>query len=266
MTSGIQTRAHDATWEAGDEIGIFGQPEDESQTAWSNVRYTTTTGNGSFAPAQGVGPIYLPVNDTDVDFVAYYPYTASLTDGVYTVNVTDQSNQSAIDLMAASTRTANRENPAVAFNFVHKLSKIDITFKPGTGMTDADLAGMTVQLSGQQTAATFEVTQPESAVSVTIGEPVTLNLKTSADGKSAEGIVLPSDNYDGVVLHLELADGNSFFNWTLNESQNAQSFEAGKKYVYTITVNRTGLGVSATINDWASGNGEGANRDPLNDE
>lgn len=219
--------------------------------------YTTTDGNGSFAPAQGVGPIYLPVNDTDVDFVAYYPYTANLTDGVYTVDVSDQSDQSAIDLIAAGTQTANRINNTVAFNFEHKLSKIVFTFRAGDGMTDADLAGMTVRLTGQQKTATFNVTNPESTVSVIEGLPATLTLNTSADGTSAEGILLPSNNFDGMMLHLILADGISVFDWMLNESQNATRFEAGKKYVYTITVNRTRLEKTANITDWTSGNDEG---------
>ena len=243
----------DNQWEAGDEIGIFGFPTDADQTAWSNVPYATAVGNGSFAPVANT--IYLPVNDTEVDFVAYYPYSETLTDGVYTVDVTNQSNQAAIDLMAAGTQSANRINSKVAFNFVHKLSKIYITFKAGDGLTDAELAGMTVQLTGQQPKATFDVTQPDGAVNVGTDNPVTLTLNTAADGMSAEGIVLPSTDYGSMVLHLVLADGNSSFNWNLYESE-AESFEAGKKYVYAITVNRTGLGVTATITDWEYGNGE----------
>ena len=254
VTSGIQTRAYDATWEAGDEIGIFGFPTDADQTAWSNVPYATANGDGSFAPVSA--PIYLPVNGSGVDFVAYYPYTGTLTDGVYTVDVTDQSDQAAIDLMASGTRTADRINPEVVFNFEHKLSKIDITFKAGDGMAAADLAGMTVQLTGQQPKATYDVTQPDGAVNVGTDNPVTLTLNTAADGMSAEGIVLPSNNYDSMVLHLVLADGSSFFNWNLYESE-ATSFEAGKKYVYTITLNKTRLDVTASITDWTPGNGEG---------
>ena len=84
----------------------------------------------------------------------------------------------------------------------------------------------------------------------------TLTLNTDADGTSSEGIVLPSANFDGMTIHLELSDEGSFFNWDLNNSQNADKFEAGKKYVYDITVNKTRLDVTATITDWTPGNGE----------
>ena len=238
VTSGIQTRAYDATWEANDPIGIFGYTQTETPMEWSNnVQYVTVTGDGTFAPAQDEVPIYLPIDGTAVDFVAYYPYTQTLADGVYTVDVTDQSDQSAIDLMAAGKQTTDRISHAVAFNFKHKLSKIYLTFKAGEDMTTADLAGMTVQLTGQQTQATFDV------------------LKTTAEGTSAEGIVLPSDNYSGMTLHLVLANNAGYFNWDLNGSD-AEKFEAGKKYVYDITVNKTRLSVTSDITDWTPGNGE----------
>ena len=257
VTSGIQTRAYDATWEANDPIGIFGNTHTETPMEWSNnVQYVTVTGDGTFAPAQDEVPIYLPIDGTAVDFVAYYPYTKTLADGVYTVDVTDQSIQKNIDLMAAGVETTDRVSHSVAFNFVHKLSKIYLTFKAGEDMTTADLAGMTVQLTGQQTAATFDVTQPESEVSVTAGNPFTLNLKTSADGTSAEGIVLPSDDFNAMTLHLVLANNAGYFNWDLNGSD-AEKFEAGKKYVYDITVNKTRLSVTSSITDWAPGNGDG---------
>ena len=254
MTSGIQTRAYDDQWEKGDEIGIFGFTQGDAPTqAHTNVRYVTTGGNGTFTPDGTT--IYLPTDGSSLDFVAYYPHTTDLENGIYTVDVENQSDQSTIDLMAAGTQTADRINNDVAFNFEHKLSKIDITFKAGDGMTDTELAGMTVQLTGQQTAATLDVTQPESTVSVTTGNVATLTLNTTADGKSAEGIVLPSENCASMALHLVLADGSSFFDWNLYESK-AKSFEAGKKYVYAITVNKTRLDVTATITDWAPGNGE----------
>ena len=255
VTSGIQTRAYDDQWEKGDEIGIFGfTQEDAPAQAYTNVRYVTTGGDGAFTPDGTT--IYLPTDGSSLDFVAYYPYTATaMTDGVYTVNVTDQSDQSAIDFMAAGTQTADRSKNTVTFNFEHKLSKIVLTFKPGDGMALSELTGMKVQLTNQQTKALFDVTKPDGEVVVGTNTPATLTLDTDADGTSSEGIVLPSANFDGMTLHLELSNGSSFFNWDLNNSK-ADKFEAGKKYVYDITVNKSRLDVTATIEDWTPGNGE----------
>ena len=254
VTSGIQTRAYDATWEANDEIGIFGFTQgDAPAQAYTNVRYVTTGGDGAFTPDGTT--IYLPTDGSSLDFVAYYPHTTDLENGIYTVDVEDQSDLSTIDLMAAGMQTANRINNTVTFNFEHKLSKIVLTFKPGDGMALSELTGMKVQLTNQQTLATFDVTQPDGEVVVGTNTPATLTLNTTDDGMSSEGIVLPSANFDSMTLHLELKDGGSFFNWDLNNSK-ADKFEAGKKYVYDITVNKSRLDVTATIEDWAPGNGE----------
>ena len=254
VTSGIQTRAYDATWEANDEIGIFGFTQgDAPAQAYTNVRYVTTGGDGAFTPDGTT--IYLPTDGSSLDFVAYYPHTTDLENGIYTVDVEDQSDLSTIDLMAAGTQTANRIKNTVTFNFEHKLSKIVLTFKPGDGMALSELTGMKVQLTNQQTLATFDVTQPDGEVVVGTNTPATLTLNTTDDGMSSEGIVLPSANFDSMTLHLELEDGGSFFNWDLNNSK-ADKFEAGKKYVYDITVNKSRLDVTATIEDWAPGNGE----------
>ena len=255
VTSGIQTRAYEDQWEKGDEIGIFGFTQGDAPTqAHTNVRYVTTGGDGAFTPDGTT--IYLPTDGSSLDFVAYYPHTTDLENGIYTVDVEDQSDLSTIDLMAADTQIADRINNTVTFNFKHKLSKIVLTFKPGDGMALSELAGMKVQLTNQQPKATFDVTQPDGEVVVGTNTPATLTLNTTDDGMSSEGIVLPSANFDGMTLHLELSDGSSFFNWDLEKSQNADKFEAGKKYVYDITVNRSGLGVTATIEDWTPGNGE----------
>ena len=245
VTSGIQTRAYDDQWEKGDDIGIFGFTQgDAPAQVYTNVRYVTTGGNGRFTPDGTT--IYLPTDGSSLDFVAYYPHTTDLENGIYTVDVEDQSDLSTIDLMAAGTQTADRSKNTVAFNFEHKLSKIVLNFADGDGIALSELAGMTVQLTNQQPKALFDVTQPDGEVVVGTDSPIDITLLTDADGTSSEGIVLPSANFDGMTLHLELADGGSFFNWDLNNSK-ADKFEAGKKYVYDITVNRSGLGVTATI-------------------
>ena len=128
--------------EEKDDIGIFGFTQEDAPTqAYTNVRYVTTGGDGVFTPDGTT--IYVPTDGSSLDFVAYYPHTTSLTaDGIYAVDVTNQSIQKDIDLMAASKLSANRSKNTVAFNFEHKLSKIVLTFKPGDGMALSELAGM----------------------------------------------------------------------------------------------------------------------------
>lgn len=257
VTSGIQTRAVNNQWEADDAIGIYAFEEGTTTVAdnYANVRYTTSTdgANGTFTPAGTT--IYLPTDNTTRDFVAYYPQ-GTLANDVYAVDVKDQSDQSAIDLMSAGTQHASRFSPTVTFNFTHKLSKVEVTLQAGDGLTASDLAGLKVELTGQRTAATFDVKQPTSAVVVdTEIQPATISLLTAANGQSAEAIVLPSADYAGMSLLITLADGNSVFTWALANSVNATKFEEGKKYLYNITLNKTEIIVTATISNWEPGNG-----------
>lgn len=258
VTSGIQSRAYDNQWEAGDRIGIYAFTEGTATVAdgYANIPYITQTSDADVTFAPVGTTIYLPTNGDVRDIVAYYPHK-QLSGDAYEVDVTDQSSQKDIDLMAAGTQTADRTDPTVAFNFVHKLSKVEITLQPGSGMTAADLKGLTVALTGQQTAGTFDVTQPTSAVSVTTGAATPITLLTNTEGTFAEGIVLPSDDYTGMSLEITLADGESVFTWPLSSATESSKFEAGKKYLYTINVNKAEISVTATITDWEPGNNGG---------
>ncbi len=257
VTSDIQTRAYNNQWEAGDRIGIYAFTEGTTTVAdgYANIPYTTASdgANGSFSPDGTT--IYLPTDGTERDFVAYYPYTTGLTDGIYTVDVSDQTSQEGIDLMAAATQTADRTNPDVAFNFTHMLCKVEVTLEPGSGMTATDLEGLTLKLTGQQPQGTFDVKQPTSAVSVTEGTAAELTLLTNAAGTFAEGIILPAVNYDGMSFVITLAGGTSMLSWPLSNATTSSRFDAGKKYLYTLRVNKAGIDVTATITDWMPGNG-----------
>ena len=263
-TSGIRmnTRAYDNTWEAGDAIGIY-MLDDDMTDGDGNHKYTTaeTAETGSFTAAEGQ-TLYFPVNGAQRDFAAYYPYRETLAESnVYTVDVKNQTPQKDIDLMGAAKVTGkDKTNPKVAFVFTHKLVKLAITLKAdGTSLTDADLAGTTVSLSNQQTAATYNVVTGGEAV-VTAGTPADIALHT--DGLKAEGIVLPAESTAGMVLTFTVPNlDNQAFHWNVNSAAQSKAFVAGSKYLYTITISKVGVEVSSTVEDWTPGNGEGETGD-----
>lgn len=263
-TSGIRmnTRAYDNTWESGDAIGIY-MLNDDATDGNGNHKYTTaeTAKTGSFTAAEGQ-TLYFPVNGDARDFTAYYPYWETLAeDNVYTVDVKKQTSQKDIDLMGAAKVTGkDKTNPKVAFVFTHKLVKLAITLKAdGTSLTDADLAGTTVSLSNQQTAATYNVVTGGEAT-VTTGTPAEIALHT--DGLKAEGIVLPAATTKDMVLTFTVPKlDNQAFHWNVNSAAQSQAFVAGSKYLYTITISKVGVEVSSTVEDWTPGNGEGETGD-----
>lgn len=260
VSSGIQTRAFDDQWEAGDKIGIFMLNNKQSTVAdgYDNVPYRVESagaGGKAFSPLTEV--IYLPTDGSMRDFVAYYPYSADkVTDGVYNIDLTEQNPQKDIDFMTADKVTdKSRIDANVSFRFTHKLVKIVMDIKAGNGLTADDLKNLSVRLMGQPTLGKFNVLNDHN-VTATSTDKKTISLLANADGTQAEGIVFPSENYNGMNFIFTTKSMGSY-EWELNKSIESTKFEAGKKYEYTITVHRTGLSVTSSITDWLPGNGDG---------
>lgn len=264
VSSGIQTRAFDNQWEDGDEIGIFMLNNGQNTVAddYDNVPYrvkSAGTGGKAFDPSSEV--IYFPTNGDKRDFIAYYPYSADkVANGVYNINLTNQNPQKDIDFMLAGKVTdKSRSDANVSFQFVHKLAKIIMDIQPGDGVTADDLKNITVSLTGQPTEGTFDVLNGQH-VTVTSTDKKAVTLLAEADGTHAEGIVFPSENYDGMSFAFA-TQAIGGYEWPLGQSTKATKFEAGKKYRYIITVNKTAIDVTSSITDWEPGNEGGETGD-----
>lgn len=254
----VQTRAHDEQWDAGDAIGIYMLNDGTAEAA--NQKYTTTaTGeSGTFTAADGQ-TIYFPVDGSQRDFTAYYPYRTSLTGNLFAVDVNDQTVQKDIDLMGAGKVTDKTKNdPAVAFEFQHKLVKLYLTIKPdGTSLFTNDMEGLKIDITNQKTKATYDVVAGGSVtVDADDNTPATVGLLTAADGTSSEGIVLPNATTETMQFVFRLKN-TTVFTWDIHKAEKSRLFEAGNKYVYTITIGRTGIEVTSTVKNWTPGNGVG---------
>lgn len=254
----INTRAHDNKWEAGDAIGIY-MLNGAATDGTGNRRYTTADAaeTGSFAPATDEQTIYFPVDGASRDFIAYYPYRETLAaDDVYTLDVTTQTSQKAINLMGAAKVTGKDKNdPKVAFTFTHKLVKLAITIQAdGISLKDKDLENTTVTITKQQTAAVYSVLKG-GGVNVTAGTEKDITLYT--DGLKAEGIVLPTASTEGMELTFTVPGLNQTLRWNIYSADKSKSFASGSKYLYTITIGKAGLEVTSTVENWTAGNGGG---------
>ena len=79
--------------------------------------------------------------------------------------------------------------------------------------------------------------------------PLTLKDYT-ADGTGRTALVLPTTADAGRTMDFTL--GTDTFRWPIG----SKAFEAGKSYTYTVTVNRTPLGLTATVTEWEEGTGD----------
>lgn len=265
VTGGIdvQTRVQGTVWNKGDQIGVYmfkAGTYDIAEDA-KNIPYQTTAGDGAFTPAATAA--YYPVDGSNVDFHAWYPY-ADVTKTAWTANLADQSSQPALDLMTADAASSaglggtayNKDHPKVSLSFRHRLTQIVLAITPGNGITTSDLNGLKVEITGQPTAVTYDpqFDAPGCAESYT-----DITLLTTPDGTSAQAILFPNDVADntpakGRQLVFTLNNTKKeVFRWDIPDTK---FFNAGEKNTYTITINRTSLNVASQITDWTPGNGE----------
>lgn len=262
FTTAIQSRVSGNTWNANDEVGIYMMNAGgtiDAATA-QNKKYIAQT-NGTLTAASGNG-IYLPESGR-VDFIAYYPYTTSVSGNKIAVNVSDQSKPAAIDLIysngtkgVAATTSSN-----ISLTFTHKLSKMTINVSKDA--TIETLNGLTIDMNGISTEGEFNLGNGTlTATAGTNQKDVAMNV--NAEGTTATAIILPtaaSTDQTAVTLKFNLA-GKSY-TYTLTD---ASIFEEGKNVTFNANLSiNNGKPVvtvgTATIEDWTEKPGGDINVD-----
>lgn len=153
------TRAYDRTWENGDKIGISGTSGDVTYT---NVAYETTNGDGNFTIVPGGTTIYYRTTDA-VTFTAYYPQTDLAADVVtIPADTREQSAQKSFDFLRAQ-GTGSKASKNVAFSFAHKMTRLVLTIKPGTGVSYEEVKTAKLMLSNYLYKGSFNVTTRTAA-------------------------------------------------------------------------------------------------------
>lgn len=265
VSSGIESRAYDNKWESNDAIGIYMLKTGTATISEGaeNRRYFTADGGSAFGTTAGQ-TIYFPFDGSKVDFIAYYPYQKTQTDGAFALDVSAQTDLSAIDLMTAGVKSTEAEpldknHYKVHFKFAHRLTKLELNISNGRGITAENLKGLKVEVTNQRTSGSYDPLFEAFGVD---SEPVqTVELNTNADGTLAQAILLPTtmDGINPIVAGREflftLKSTGEVFRWSVPDDK---GFERGDKNIYNITINRSGPEVTAEIIDWNKGNGEGS--------
>lgn len=253
FTTAIQSRVSGNTWNANDEVGIYMMNAGsgiEAATA-QNKKYIAQT-NGTLTAAPGNG-IYLPESG-NVDFIAYYPYTTSVSGNKLAVNVSDQSNPAAIDLIysngtkgvAATTATT------ISLGFTHQLTKV--TLNVTKDETIETLNGLGVNIKGISTEGEFNLADGTlTATAGTNNKDVAMYIDAQGTTATATAIILPTAaSTDQTSLNLTFNLNGQSFTHTISD---ASIFEKGKNVSFNANLSiNNGKPVvtigAATIEDW----------------
>lgn len=193
-----------------------------------------------------------------VDFVAYYPYTASVTENKVAVDVKNQSKPADIDLLYSNNATNQTASAnAVNLGFKHQLATVRLNIK-AQGI--ASTAGLTATLTGSKTAGSFNLA--DGSLAVTDASAADIAFTVNAAGTQAEAIVLPQ-NAANVKVKFTL-NGK-----TVEQALPAASatWAAGNRYAIDVTLKGESTGEiyvnfgQATITDWTDVPGGNINVD-----
>ena len=227
------SRVVDASWEQGDEIGVFMKKAETEAVIRGNVPYVTKSGNGNFVGKNG--PMEFPEGEgVKVDFIAYYPYTTRAENfKQYSIDLTNQRNQRALDLMKA-VNLVNRDatSPQGNLQFRHLLSKLVLNLTPSQG---ASLKGIKATVSALKVmgnanlAADGTITLEDQTAAV--------EMFVNAEGTQAEAVLLPQDLTDKLKITLELNGHQREVTTNISGK-----LEAGKKYICNLKINLGGGG------------------------
>lgn len=252
--SGLQSRVGGAdgdVWAQDDPIGVYMRDNAVGKAIVSeNIQYNAQSA-GTATSFTSNTPIYYPVNDpAKVDFVAYHPYQTPLTDDYgYAVDVSDQADQSAIDLMVSTADNNgagyDKTNPsAVNLKFRHQLAKVILVVSKGAGVDN--LTGLTVSIGGMNTTADFDIS--------------TATLSNETDVADITPYDAGSDRYEVILLPVTALDANhvveftvggNTYKWTMKENDRSiDKLETGKKYTFNVTLKKNAVSVTGTIDEW----------------
>lgn len=234
--TGVAQRVMNTTWDAGDKIGVFmvknGTGLDASGIVGGgdNVVYTTTTGNGTFTPT--AGGLKFPADGSAVDFIAYYPYTGSLDNYTYAVDLTDQRRPSTIDLLYANdAKGFSQSSNIVRLNFRHQLVRVELTIKSAD---NKQLTGVKVDLNNQPLRATFDLnTGTFSQIAADRGT-IAMNATSAGTLLTATAFILPGQR--DITVTITATDGTTK-QITLDANKNLKQ---GDKYTKKISVKNLG--------------------------
>lgn len=265
FTTAIQSRVSGNTWNANDEVGIYMMNAGsgiEAATA-QNKKYIAQT-NGTLTAAPGNG-IYLPESGS-VDFIAYYPYTTSVSGNKLAVNVSDQSNPAAIDLIYSNgtKEVAATTATTISLGFTHQLTKVTLNVtKDGTIET---LNGLGVNIKGISTEGEFNLADGTlTATAGTNNKDVAMYIDAQGTTATATAIILPTatTSTDQTSLNLTFNLNGQSYTHTISD---ASIFEKGTNVSFNANLSiNNGKPVvtvgNATINNWTEKPGGDINVD-----
>lgn len=272
FTQNTQIASGETVYAWVDEVGAS-----EYIHAWQ----LTADGSGNFTG----DPKNYPMSGRAIDVYALHGNFTGITPGTTTFPstlthtvATDQStgsNYESSDLLSASAKNCARQVEAHNLQFSHLLSKVEVYLVAGTGMTDAELATAQVTILNTKLSATLTLSKtaaalvsvaPSGTIDATTANAIAAKMQSQTDQTvTIEGTAQKAYAFGEAVIVPQIvsstgAAGGAAVDFIVVEvgtstytAQVSGEFVAGKRYVYNVIVNKSGITLTSTILPWGEG-------------
>lgn len=250
----IGVYAYTGSWQAGASANLI------------NNDQATVSGTGLHPITFGSGAsYYYPTNGSLVNFFGFAPRATETTAaGAGTAPVVQFDITGQEDIMyatATGTVMTSAVTPPV-FNFTHKLTQLQFTFKAGTNYPTTGYSVVSLTVNSQSNSATMNVGtglltfsgsanfQALSAANQSAGISIT------SDGTNANSPVM-TQALTSYLLTVIVKPSGGGSNVTYSNIPVSLVTLPGSAHMITLTFNATSITINATVADWLTGAGIG---------
>ena len=243
------TTTQDVAIRTGESVYLwaFKQSGSSADYSYSNLyQEWTTTVDASGALTSAFQYYYPPEKLTMVGLHGNFGVFSYMSTPVTHTVFADQStlaNYAKSDLLHWTANGITSSSSPISATFNHKLCKIVVVLESNL-YSDADLNNAEVTLNGVQ--PTISITPQTGALSSLDGTATTIKPYKS-DNIHREAIIPPQDKPAGFIT--VTMNG---YTTSATPDLPATSFDSNTKYVYTITVNKTGITLKTSIEAWGN--------------
>ena len=218
-------------WIAGDAVGIYMLGTGTSAVVnHTNVRYNAESSAAVTAFKAEGDAIYYPETGAAVDFMAYYPYSATVENFKYPINLANQSTDMTVhDLMRAKmdNEGGGYTSGPVSFTFEHQLARITLKF---VDHNDNNVTPTDVTIKGMNTTADYNLITGELGESATATDIITYQ-----SGNISNAILLPFTVSAKHEITAKLNDKS--FTWQINDHYSDMEIKPGYSYIFNLKLN-----------------------------
>lgn len=249
------SKAYDDQWVSGDVVGIFMKRTGQELSSASvyngadNIKYNVSS-SGTMLPAGK--QLYYPPGGRQVDFIAYYPYQETVTNHIYKVDVSDQSDLEAIDLLYSdNAKEMSSATPTASLGFTHRLSRLVMNITAGDGVPESALTNIQLRITGMNTTADFSLSD---GLIYNTGGIKDFNV-TADMSRTAKAIIIPTSPAGELGRRVIFSSPViTPLAWDIPADV---VFESGRSYVYSVVITSSGIDASLSdVDPWIPHNPE----------